>query len=99
MDKQAIITILENSKDALLERFNISKIGLFGSYSQDRQHSESDVDILYELVEGNTLGLLEIEELEAFIKEILSIEQIDLVDKRYINPVIELAIEEELVYV
>ena len=38
-------------------------------------------------------------ELEEFIKGILKIDNLDLVNKKYLNPIIEIEIEDSLVYV
>ena len=81
------------------ERFSVQKIGVFGSYAKEQQTENSDLDILYQMTEGCSLGLKEMFAFEAYLKEILEIEKIDLVNKKFINPIIELDIEESLIYV
>jgi len=39
---------LKELKPYLVEKFYINKIGYFGSYSQNKQNEESDIDILVE---------------------------------------------------
>ncbi len=99
MTKEEVLDILKASKPLLNEQFNIAELGLFGSYATGENNSESDIDILYILEDGNILGMRDMSELEEFIKEVLKVEKIDLVNKKYLNPIIELEIEDSLVYV
>lgn len=41
-----IETKLKSLKPFLSEKYNVSKIGYFGSFSRDEQHENSDIDIL-----------------------------------------------------
>lgn len=99
MDRSEVLQLLAGHKADIREKFHISRLGLFGSYATGKQTEDSDLDILYELEEGSDLGLKEIDDLEHYLKQLLAVNQIDLVDKRYINPVIELEIEDDLIYV
>ncbi|WP_266366848.1 nucleotidyltransferase family protein [Tellurirhabdus rosea] len=40
----------------LREEFVTSRIGLFGSYARNEATDRSDIDLVYELAEGYTLG-------------------------------------------
>ena len=99
MTKEEVLDILKAEKPQLNEQFNIAEVGLFGSYSTGKNNPESDIDILYILEDGSKLGIQDMYELEEFIKEVLKVEKIDLVNKKYLNPIIELEIEDSLVYV
>jgi predicted nucleotidyltransferase len=99
MTRKDILDILKQSKPHLTKKFKIAELGLFGSYSTGENHSESDIDILYLLEEGSQLGMMGTNELEEFMKEILQIDKLDLVNKKYLNPIIELEIEDSLIYV
>ena len=48
MTKNEILNILTKNKSYLEKTFEVSKIGLFGSYVKDLQTSESDIDIYVE---------------------------------------------------
>ena len=39
---------LQKLKPFLSRKYNVSRIGYFGSFSQNEQHEESDIDILVE---------------------------------------------------
>lgn len=97
--KKDIIEVLQQSKAVLNQRFGVEELGLFGSYAKDAQHEESDIDIVYHLKEGATLGLLALIDMEEFMKLALEVDRVDLVNKRYLNPVIALDIDDSLIYV
>ena len=99
MDKEFIVKKLKSSKKKLKEDFSISKIGLFGSYSRNTQVKGSDIDIIYELLEGKKLGFKEIYDLELFFKKLFKIEKIDLVNSEYMNPIIESEMMKSVIYV
>jgi len=99
MNKVQIINILRKNKKVLKDNFNILKIGLFGSYSTNTFTENSDIDLIYELEEGTTMGLREIHELEMFFQRLFPIVKIDLVNSKYVNPVIGNEIEKTVIYV
>lgn len=99
MTKEQIIKKIKEHIGTLENSFNISRIGLFGSYSTDTSHEESDVDLIYELKEGKRLGFKEAYELENYIKELLETEKVDLVNQKYLNPIFEDEINKTVIYV
>jgi uncharacterized protein len=99
MDKDQIIKKIRENRVALEKRFNISRIGLFGSYSTNTFHDESDVDLIYDLKEGTRLGFKESYELEEYMKELLEVDEVDLVNYEYVNPIIEDEIDKTVIYV
>jgi len=46
--KEGIKEILKRVKPILKEKFKVKEIGIFGSYIQEEESKESDVDILVE---------------------------------------------------
>ncbi|MDA3952588.1 MAG: nucleotidyltransferase family protein [Bacteroidales bacterium] len=48
LSKNEILDILSELKPTLSEEFNVKEIGLFGSYSDNKQNEDSDIDILVE---------------------------------------------------
>jgi len=53
----------------------------------------------YELKKGKRFGLKEIHLLEAYLKDLLNIDKVDLVNKKYINPIVEDEIHKTVIYV
>lgn len=48
MNKTEILDILKNKKQEIEQQFEVSKIGLFGSYAKDLQTEDSDIDFYVE---------------------------------------------------
>ena len=46
MEKQEILDFLSKNKSLLKQKYNVSRIGLFGSYASGKQTDESDIDII-----------------------------------------------------
>jgi hypothetical protein len=46
MDKQTILTELRRVKPELQQKYGLTEIALFGSYSRDEQTPESDIDLM-----------------------------------------------------
>jgi predicted nucleotidyltransferase len=99
MNKKQIINTLRTNKEKLKDNFNILRVGLFGSYSTNTYSEDSDIDIVYELEEGKRMGLKDIYELELFFKTLFKIDKIDLVNSKYMNPIIGNEIEKTVIYV
>jgi predicted nucleotidyltransferase len=51
LTKNDILNTLRNDKAFLNAQFGVISIGLFGSYSKEKQNPDSDIDILVELKE------------------------------------------------
>ncbi len=99
LNKTNIIEALKSNKEILAKEFSILRIGLFGSYSTNTFTENSDIDLIYQLKEGQYLGLKEIVALEAFFKQMFKVEKIDLVNQQYLNPIIENGIRKTVIYV
>jgi len=97
--KAKILFKLSHLKPILNKEFNIEKIGLFGSFATENYNENSDIDILFELKGDEILSLKSNQKLEElFIKEFQT-HKIDLVNKKYLNPIIEQFIKDKIVYV
>ncbi len=92
----AIEKKLSLHKRQLCSQFNVSQIGVFGSYARGEQRKGSDIDILVEF--SNAPGLLGFIRLENRLEEILG-GKVDLVRKKAIRPEFRQAILSEVVYV
>ena len=99
MEKEDIITIFRAKRDEVKEKFDAELLAIYGSYARGSQTPDSDLDVLYHLPPGSRFGLLELDGLEAYIKELIDVPSVDLVNEKYVNPIIEMEIQNELVYV
>lgn len=78
--KKIIKKIQEKSRD--IQKYNVKKIGLFGSYLKDKQHKKSDIDILVAFNKetfDNYMDLL-------FLLERIFKRKIDLVIEKDLHP-------------
>lgn len=71
---------LESLKPLLKERYQVETVGFFGSYALGEQKKKSDLDVLVEFSQPNTIDLFDFIELEEFISKKLGI-TVDLVTK------------------
>lgn len=99
MQKAEILRRLENSKEALHKAFGIKEIGLFGSYARGTATANSDIDLVFLLEDDYNLGFTKQLELEAYLNKLLAEDKIDLVNYKYINPIIKLDMEKHVIYV
>ena len=94
-----VLRVLRAAKPVLRERFGILEVALFGSYARNAHRPDSDIDILFKPASNQFLGLAERVALEKYLHQQLETEQLDLVDYRYLNPVIAEDIAPTLIYV
>ena len=85
---------LKEHKPKLEEKYNISEIGIFGSYVRDNHDEYSDVDILVEFSEP--IGW-EIVDLKEELEELLN-KSVDLVTKDALKPRLKSNIMDDVVY-
>ena len=85
LNKKDIIDFLRQVKPEFEQEFQVSKLGLFGSFALEAAHEESDIDILIEF-QAHTEGIFE---KKAAIRSILQEKfhrEIDLCREKYIKP-------------
>ncbi|MGC4130000.1 MAG: nucleotidyltransferase domain-containing protein [Bergeyella sp.] len=99
MNKELILNKLKQLKPILKEKFNIEKIALFGSFATEKNTENSDIDLLIEYKEGDKLNYFEEENLRNLLEQELGTEKIDLVNRKFINPVIHFFAQKSLIYV
>jgi hypothetical protein len=97
MDKYFILSFIKKNAEYLHSNYNISKIGLFGSFARDEQDSDSDIDFLIEFKSGTKdiynlkLGL------KKYLKQNLN-REIDICREKYLKPYVKKDILEEVLY-
>ena len=97
MRNQDIKSKIERLKPVLRERYQVKTIGFIGSYARGEQTQKSDIDILVEFVEGNSVDLFDFIELEDFLAKQLGI-KVDLATKKALKPLIKDQILKETIY-
>jgi len=71
--------IIKQHRGILAEKYGIAVVSIFGSYVRGKQKSESDLDMLVEIL--RSISLLELVGAEIYLTEVLGI-KVDLVPKR-----------------
>lgn len=84
-------------QDKLNKEFDVSEIGLFGSYIRGEATCDSDLDILISLKPEHTVGLIKFNSLNNFLSDLLNI-KVDLVLKDGIKPALKKHILNEVEY-
>ena len=72
--------------DALCRRFGVVRLDVFGSVARGEAGPGSDVDLLYELAQGRSLGW-EIEDLSQDLADLFG-RPVDLVSRKALHPLI-----------
>ena len=72
--------------DALCRRFGIARLDVFGSVARGEDGPGSDVDLLYELAQGRSLGW-EIEDLSQDLADLFG-RPVDLGSRKALHPLI-----------
>lgn len=93
-NREEIENILKKYKSYLNEKYNVEKIGIFGSYVRGEESEHSDIDILIEL---NAPVGWEFVDLKEFLEEILH-KKVDLVTVGALKPQLKKKILQEVVY-
>ncbi|MGA0557050.1 nucleotidyltransferase family protein [Larkinella sp. VNQ87] len=98
IDQQFILQTLVANRDRLRAEFGIEQIGLFGSFARNEQTENSDIDIVYKLLDGHSLFLDDKERLQRILRRQLR-RKLDLIDQRYLNPFTKYTLQKEVIYV
>jgi hypothetical protein len=96
MDNSSVLSIIKEFSEQEKDRYQIKKIGIFGSCARNTMNPESDVDVVVEVGDQDLFNLIGIkQELESRLHR-----QVDIVSYRnQMNPYLRKKIEEEAVYV
>ncbi len=94
--RSEILGQLREIRNELAVQYPIRKIGVFGSYSRDRQTDESDLDIVVEF--DQPIGMMAFVHLKDRIADRLGI-RVDLVTPDGLHPLIRDRVMHEVVYV
>ena len=98
VDNSQILQYLLANKQYITRKYNLKRLGIFGSYARGEQTPDSDLDLLVEF-EDNTSDLTEKKEL--LRREIQSVFHIhvDICREKYIKPIFRKPILSDAIYV
>ncbi len=93
-----ILKQLKSSKTFLSNKYNISKLGLFGSFARDEASLDSDIDILFEVEDGKKLSLFDYLNLARDLEQTLLV-KVDLVREATLKTALKPYVYKDIVYV
>jgi len=99
ISKTSILNHITRIKPFLTSTFGVNRIGLFGSYATNNATHASDIDLLVEFKSEIHLSYKQWLELESYLQEQLAFTKIELIDSRYLNPIIRLSSKDSTIYV
>jgi predicted nucleotidyltransferase len=91
-----IIEKVRGMQQELYEKYHVTRIGIFGSFSQGGQTEKSDLDLVVEF--ERPIGMMAFVHLKKQIAERIGI-QVDLVTPDGLHPLIRNAVMREVIYV
>jgi len=97
VDRDIIINYLKQHKQDFNNKYSIEKIGIFGSFSNNKNDKDSDIDIVYE-TSSKDLTFSQSFQLEDELKNQFE-REIDLVNFKYMNPLIKRKAIKDIIYV
>jgi len=97
LDQESIIRFLKEHKLDYHKKYAIDKLGLFGSFATHTHGTKSDIDIVYE-TSSKGLSFSQLFALENELEDAFS-KKIDLVNIKYMNPLIKRKAIKDVIYV
>ncbi len=97
-NKKEILDFLQINHQHIVEKYHITKLGLFGSFARDEQTSNCDVDLLIEIEDGTK----NIHDLKVSLNNYLSKtfnRNVDLIREKYLKPYAKELILKDTIYV
>ncbi len=98
LTQEVVIHQLRQQLKRLKQQYPIEQIGVFGSYSRNEQTEESDIDIVYKTLPDTSFSLQNYFDLIADLQSITHT-KIDLVNIKYINPIVWEEAKKSVIYV
>lgn len=97
LSRSQLIETLRNSR-ALLNRYSVKTISVFGSIARGEAKSSSDVDLLIEFLPDAKIGLFEYIALKDELSDLLGV-SVDLATPDSLHPAMKTSIMNEAVHV
>jgi hypothetical protein len=95
LDKYYIIQKLQEAKPILHQKYGVTELALFGSYSRDEQTEKSDIDIMFDY-EGS-IGM-EFFDICYYLDDLFVGKEVQVVSKRGIKEGYFKALKSDLIY-
>jgi uncharacterized protein len=94
--KEEVISVLKEKRSDLIQKYHITRIGIFGSVIRDEAGPGSDIDILVDF--SDEASLLDHSGLKIYLEKIFE-EPVDVVPERAIRAELKTPILSDVVYI
>lgn len=94
--KEEIISVLKEKRSDLIQKYHITRIGIFGSVMRDEAGPGSDIDILVDF--SDDASLLDHSGLKIYLERVFG-ESVDVVPERAIREELRIPILSDVVYI
>jgi len=95
LNREQVIKVLKSNKDMFQDKYGVTDLYLYGSFSKDNASEHSDVDLLVK-VPRKFKKYKNYREMKYFLQEIFN-REVDLVYWDSLNPVVKEEIKEETI--
>ena len=89
-----VFNVLQKHKNEIINKYNVKRIGIFGSYAKGQQKEESDIDVLVEFEKPTFDNFIEL----SFFLEELFYKKVDLLTPKSLSPYMQPTVEKEVVW-
>ena len=93
---EEIVTYLRNNKGFFYDKFGVTRIGIFGSFTRDEQTRSSDIDMVVE-IEDRRKNIHSFLQLKRFLEKELA-RKIDLGFEHSLKPIVREKIRGQIIY-
>lgn len=97
-EKEKILSFLKEKKSELQEKYQVTRLGLFGSFARHENDENSDIDLLIEFA-PNTKRLSEKKQAIRDLVKARFGRKVDLCRQKYIKPYFKSQILQSTIYV
>lgn len=94
--KEEIVAYLKDNKGFFYDKFGVTRIGIFGSFTRDEQTQSSDIDMVVE-IEKSRKSIHSFLQLKRFLEKQLG-RRIDLGFEHSLKPIIREKIKGQIIY-
>lgn len=98
MPRDTILEKITREKPYLAQKYNVTELGLFGSFVRGEEKETSDIDILVNFDENNPPSLYEVLGMQDHLEDVLG-KKVDLVHKKMLKEDLRKNILSEAIYV
>lgn len=96
--REEVLSYLQEKKETLFSKYQIVRLGLFGSFAKNEATSESDIDLIVDF-QPNTPGLHDKKlEIKHLVKSHFG-REVDICTEKYVKPYYRQQILSSVIYV